>query len=724
MDKYEFQLKLDEIKRLVRAKDFVAASKIADEIEMDKVKSINLLTNLSYVYERVGKYFESRDLLLRAYDLAPKGKAVLYRLTNISIKLKEFNNATAYYSEFANVAPEDTRRFILRYKLLKFSNAPVAEQVDVLEKYKEHEFNEKWLYELAYLYHKAGKINKCVEQCDELFLWFGEGKYVDRALELKMLYETLTPIQLEYYEKAKMKTTDEKTEKSANDLNIKPIEITTSKFNTSHLQEELAKSMQTIINATEKETVNFTINNIKNMVEHSNSTREGHVFVDNNSELVEKYRSILEKEIAGNLDFDKKKDKYAKDENKKSSIQEVLKEWEQTKKRAEEAILKEEKKNFEEAKAKAIEEAENIINDISGNIPVIEKQQEKILKDIKKKSKKHKSYEVKPLEIKNAKVNKPDGVKEVKSEDGNKTEDKSIELLEKAIEEAEEVFVDNEQRLIDEEESTLESIINSNENKEERAYTYHMDENVKKIFTYFMQVRGMEEQLDSMFTALKLNVGARKDSTKNNIVITGGTGSGKTKLGTNIVKAIRKEFPGKQSKVGKVSGEKLNNKEIRSLIKKLEGGYLIIEKAGDLLPEKVKELSKVMEGKTGGLTVIMEDEIAPMTEMLSKAPKFAKKFNININIPKFNNDELIEFSKEYVKEHNFKIEEMGILALYTRLGKMRYDESQTSLDEVIEILDHAMQKASSTGLGRRLGNLFSKDKDEDGFTIIREKDIE
>ena len=277
MDKYEYNLKQDQMKSLCAEENYDAAAEIADTINWNKVKNVNALVSAGEIYEKTGRYEDSKELLLMAYDRSPIGRTIIYRLAEVAVKMKDYELAREYYEEFVEIAPHDNLKYVLEYTIKKAQGASYDELIPILEELKEQEYSEEWAYELAYLYHKAGMSEKCIGACDELILWFGDGPYVERALELKMLYQPLTRQQEEKYREIRQERTGvtqigaEEMKKAGEyeheAVEIPQVNINPERFNTVNLQEEIAKGMQQILDATEKETVSDTMDNIKKMVE-------------------------------------------------------------------------------------------------------------------------------------------------------------------------------------------------------------------------------------------------------------------------------------------------------------------------------------------------------------------------------------------------------------------------------------------------------------------------
>lgn len=396
MDKYEYKLKLDEIKNLMAKKQYTEAAEIADSINWRKVRNVNALMKAGDIYAQIGRYDEAKEILLMAYDRSPIGRMIIYKLAEIAIKTKEFDEAQEYYDEFVEIAPHDNLKYILRYEMNKAKGAGLDVLIQILEELKEQEYTEKWAFELAYLYHQAGRSEECINACDELILWFGDGPYVEKALELKMLYQPLNRAQEDKYRQFKQRKDGivevrpedylESGEIIKEPVQIKPVTTNAEKFNTVNLQEELARSMQQIMNATEKEEVADTMQGIKKIVEEipylqlpqdeeaqkerfadipTNEEIDGSLKINFQEMLGEDYdgqmrmvvpeKSALEAQITGQM-----------------SIQDILEEWEKTKRAAEKALQEAEQQKLESAKAKALAEAGDIMERLADVIPQLD----------------------------------------------------------------------------------------------------------------------------------------------------------------------------------------------------------------------------------------------------------------------------------------------------------------------------------------------------------------
>ncbi|MDD6057016.1 MAG: hypothetical protein PUB98_01945 [Clostridiales bacterium] len=398
MDKYEYKVKLDQIKALTAEGNYAAAAQIADTIHWNKIKNVNALVKAGEVYEMTERYEESKELLLMAYDRSPIGRTIVYRLTEVAVKMGNYDEAQDYYQEFVEIAPHDSLKYVLKYKINKAQGADVTILAEILEELKEQEYSEEWAYELAYLYHKAGMSEKCIETCDELILWFGDGPYVERALELKMLYQPLTKQQEEKYRQFHLnregivEVRPEETLESGEIVKeikqIPNVEVSAARFNTQNLQKELEKSMLKIMEATEKETVDDSMENIKRLVEEipylqlarEDTTEDKaeimpHIETDAeiDNSLKDSFQELLAEDYDGQLRlYVPEQKQYEPQVRGQMSIEEVLSEWEKTKRAAEAALQEAEQRKLQSAKARALQEAEEIMGRLADVIPKLD----------------------------------------------------------------------------------------------------------------------------------------------------------------------------------------------------------------------------------------------------------------------------------------------------------------------------------------------------------------
>ncbi len=864
MDKYEYKLKLEQLQNLMAAGDYATASEMADTINWKKVRSSNTLCMVSDIYEKTEKYDACREVLLQAYDHSPIGRNIVSKLAEVSIKAKRIDEAEEYYNEFLEIAPKDNMRYVLAYEISCLKDAPLTDRIAILEELKEHEYTEKWAYELAALYGQADMRDKCVETCDELILWFGEGEYVEKALDLKRLYQPLTPAQEEKYKQFREKkgmveisipAAPERKNVIHEMVKTPETTVTASKFNTSNLEEELAKSMKQIMEATKKETVVDTMENIKKIVgdipylngEHE--AEETFTFDKEkiNEQVDERLKKEFDKLMAENAEESDKKDEpetEAKPEetlseaieeenaeedtieekaaSAQASIEEVLDEWEKTKHAAEIAIAAAEQKKLEISKEHALVEAGEIMERLKTLIPIlsatpgeeipvpedtvaaalvpdesekaeakedleetaeaeseteetkeaaetvetesqIEPETEKAadeetvveaaepsveaadaeLEDVEEEApveeKEDLSTTKEMPDLKAARTEKTAETEEEAEAEEEPKEEKRLsvvepvpdEELEKVLAQATQMFVENANvevpvtgtapTGVSQNTGVLPEIQMPDDIEEDKK---ELTEEQKELFSYFLPVLGMEDQIRQVLLGAKTRIGNSVTSLAGNILIQGEEGSGKTVFATSLIKAIQKEIGNEDAKIGKISAESLNHKDFAALIPKIEGGYLIVDKAGQLTAETAAYMSQVMEQNTQGMVVILEDTRAGIRKVMNLDFGFTKKFTEKIDIPIFTIDELVDFGKSYAKEMECTIDEMGVLALYNRINNIQKLDRATTLAEVKDIVDEAIEKAEGSGIKKAFGSIFSKKYNENDYLILHEKDFE
>lgn len=720
MDRYEYKRKLDEIRTCLSEGKIDEAVEIVDSMNWKKIRMVSALCLAGEVYEKAGRYDDSKEMLLTAYERSPIGRTIIYRLAIVAVKSGNMDEAEDYYNEFVEIAPTDNIRYILKYQIARARGASVAELISILEEYKERESSERWSYELATLYHKAGMAGKCVDICDELILWYGEGKYVEKALELKILYQPLTKEQEKKYRKMKqcrngvLEVTPNEEILSGEILTeskfIPEVSAPSPTFNTINLQQELANNMKSIMEATEKETVSTHMEQIKELVNtipylHLSDEEEtvddekfGHIETDEeiDGSLKIDFQEMLGEEQGGQMSLQvPEQPVFEKQITGQMSIEEVLMEWEKTKQAAQAALEMAEQKRLESAKARALKEAEGIMDRLNDVIPQLEagKTPRQLMEE---------EYARKMEE------DAKDGI-EVELEESDET---PIEdPVKETIEESKEVSEDDPRVDFVEEEDEEEKF-------EPRVISFLTDDQ-KEMFAYFLKVDGMEKQICQAMDGI-LHKDNKNKSTAANLLIEGGRGSGKTVLALDIIKALRTEMPNASQKVGKIAAAALNQKNVLDVLGKISGGYLIIEKAGDISKETAEGLALAMEGYTEGATVIMEDTSAGLKKAMLQSASLAAKFDQKISIPVFTIDELVHFAKSYAEEAGYEIEEIATLALYNRISNIQKVDRATYIAEVKEIMDDAIANASKGGLKKA----FMKKRTSEGKKIIHEKDFQ
>ena len=827
MDKYEYKLKLDQMKSLTAEGKYEEAAEIADTINWRKIKNINALVKVGEIYEKVGRYDESKDVLLTAYDKSPIGRMIIYRLAEVAVRTKSFDEAKEYYQEFVEIAPHDNLKYVLKYEISKAQGADIGTLIGILEELKEQEYSEEWAYELAYLYHKAGMSEKCIDACDELILWFGDGPYVERALELKMLYQPLTKQQEDKYRTFRQRHDGvvevrpedplESGEIVPEPVQIKDVKMSAERFNTQNLQEELQRSMQEIMNATEKEAVNDTMDNIKKLVEDipylqipsekEEEPQEEEVYqhIETDEEIDNSLKSNFQEMLVdedGQMSLYMQGGRVAEPQvSGQMSIEDVLAEWEKTKRAAEAALQEAEQRKLESAKARALQEAEELLGRLADVIPMLDSGlTPKDLLDQKYLSKDGQpndsavsmvtnmnqflQQEIDRLSDENAQMDEQlaavgaspvgdymanagvaaedaaqnvvaAGVQELMAEEelpeiampealaeaddtmeaGTSAEDVEAAILAETARQMAKESVEKEELPEIElpgdldlgKEETAEEIlpaIAEPEAFEVPDTISKLSKELREIFTYFVPITGMEEQLCQALTGASQHLTKGATAGTGNMIIQGGSGSGKTVLATSMIKALQKETGKPNGKIGKIEASVLNQKDVAALLKKVAGGCLIIEKAGDLSRETALKLSLLLEQDTSGVLVIIEDTTHGIQKALSRADGFAAKFSEKINIPIFTSDELVSFAKSYANELGYTIDEMGVLALYNSISNIEHADRETTLTEVKEIVDKAVAHSEKGGLKKAFSIITSRRYDEDDYIILREKDFD
>lgn len=856
MDKYEYNLKLDQIKALSADEGYMSAAEIADSINWNKIKNVNTLVKIGEIYEKAERYQDARDILLMAYDRSPIGRMIIYRLAEVAIKMGDYDAATEYYDEFVEIAPHDDMKYVLRYAIKKGQGASFDELITILEEYKDEEYTEEWAYELSYLYHKAGKADKCIDACDELILWFGDGPYVERALELKMLYQPLTKAQEEKYRRfkaekekpAKINDEAEVTEIGAmemvkggeivhDDVTIPQITVNQEKFNTVNLQQEIAKGMQQIMEAKGKNEVADTMDTIKKIVEdipYLKLEKEQEEYVQQPEEtehiatdeeidgsLKLNFKELLGEDADGQMSMVmSEKTQLEHQITGQMSIQDVLEEWEKTRHAAEIALKEAEQQKLESAKARALQEAGDIMERLNDVIPkldagvtpkeLLEEEYLKVPVDIieQKAAVKELYAEETVDEVQEPQEAPEDTIDEAQEpqeapEEAIEEVQESREVPEEAADEAREPVGEPEDIIMAEESEkdeilmqpttmmpeitddmlnvdddtsddetsqekenvsekrdfdhvtsfieqeiakmtaknpglekkldmaktrkmpdiSLPEDLDSEEDDSKLKETKHIKEltsEQKAIFSYFIPVKGMEDQICKAYNAVLDHFNRKENASTGNLIIQGEQGCGKTMLATSFIKVLQKDGEQLTGKMGKIDAAALNKKDVQQVVRKITGGCLIIERAGDIDRSIAAQLSFLMEHDITGTLYILEDTSKGIKKALSMDEGFASKFTEKISVPIFTNDELVLFAKSYSAELGYKIDEMAILALHNRISNIERIDQATTLTEVKDIIDEAIDREAHSGLKKAISILTARRYTDDDRIVLKE----
>ncbi len=978
LDRNDYKNLINEAQALIKSGGEADALDLLDSVNWRKIRNVNALIEISNLYEKLGHIEDSKTLLEFAHDRSPIGRMILYHLTLVCVKMGEIEEAEKYVEEFVQIAPHDSKKYILRYNIAKAKNADIRELILILEEMKNNDFIEEWAFELAYLYHRAGDADSCIALCDEIIIWFGDGPYVAKALELKMLYSPLDDEQAEKYKELKnqrkgithFKANEmlESGEVLHHDIDIATVEESPEHFNTVNLQAEIKRNIEEIMEATKEGDVEDNLENIKELIEDipylqvqetldEVATKQKQEGKEIDASIKNKFQELLE-------DDDGQISLFVPEEGEKEqqiegqiTIQDVMDSWAKTQRAAEEALEKAEDLKLKRAKENAIEEANQIMDKLEDAMPRLEagvtpselmkeevltqaqeaeeeakakaEEEAKAREEAEAKAKEEeearareeakakerarikaeteaklkelarlkKNAEAKVVEEAKAAVESEektytvpkftaDGTQQEKGvelpvveidkehiigkekpeeetvvdsksgmsswkppvlseeeiqnsnilrnqdesrqtkleeaskivEDINKslqshideaigkseepeitpiTDDEELEeaeveispevskpevermpsnweksktrvlpRIEEPVEEdieeteesddlddiydigdEEEESIDDTQRLavatlgeeldddlfkpqtdVEEEEDELPQIapveeIEEDEDDFDEETMVHLTKEEKDIFSYFMPIEGMERTLCKALTNTKVYLQGKREK-GGHIIVQGIPGSGKTMLATSIVKVLQSQINLPAGNVGKVDGDKLNGKDIATLFSKIQGGCLIIEKAGEMNRETLIRLLLMIENDRSGILIILEDSKIGIERIMNTSGELSKEFTEKIVIPPFTIDELVEFAKKYAEDCECVIEEMGILALYDRINIIQSLDHPTAIAEVKEIMDEAMENADRGGMKKMFERFGNKKYDDNGFMILREKDFQ
>ena len=874
MDKYEYRAKTEQMLAYAEQKSYQKAMSIADTIDWRKVKNTAMLSTVSEIYENAGELGKARDTLFIAYDKAPSSRKVVYRLGIISLKLGHFDEAADCYEEFVKLAPKDPNQYILRYKILKAQKAPVKEQIEALEDFKHSEYVEKWAYELARLYAEAGMTSECLDECDDLILWFSEGTYVYQAMELKMKYKPLTPLQQEKYDhrndgigrkdSSKRKPSFRKSkERPAPNPRIadkvrKDVHVTDSidlpdlpePMARTHASEPEAESQpKTRIRSTSDISTTISGASLSDALKAGVAVASGAVAPESASDDSQMTGKMKIEEILANWEATQREnakilEKSQEEAEKEKALREKKKEEEEEVLGATKPILSddirklmEQLENGEEPKI-TDEDAEDFVDDEEDEATESPEDSSKEASDTDEEEPEENDFEEivdseeddesdavydEEAEYEDEDESEYDDDEEYEDEDDSEyDDDEEYEDEDDSEYDDEEEYEDEDEDdyQIDDEldedhkedfdfekESALDiddhdsdeddgdfADLDSFEDEEEldssddyldlefdekpapepeketskSAQTPDIDEVLeieepsedeitermgkfdtgfvvqgrydlsatseiglklglteeqKQLFSYFVPIRGVSEQLVEILDNDKRCRNRYGTSRTGNILILGRKGSGKTVLAVDIVKAIQKQRRLKQGKVAIVTGDSLNKKDIGSIIDKLNGGALIIEKASKMNDRTIRELNDMMDEQTGELLFLLEDQKKPLERMFASHREFKRKFTSRLELPVFINDELVTFGQTYAKENGYRIDEMGILALYSRIDMMQREDHAVTVAEVKEIMDEAISHSQKANVKHLVKRVFGRSTDNSDHIILKEEDF-
>lgn len=860
MDKYEYRAKTEQMLAYAEQKSYQKAMSIADTIDWRKVKNTAMLSTVSEIYENAGELGKARDTLFIAYDKAPSSRKVVYRLGIISLKLGHFDEAADCYEEFVKLAPKDPNQYILRYKILKAQKAPVKEQIEALEDFKHSEYVEKWAYELARLYAEAGMTSECLDECDDLILWFSEGTYVYQAMELKMKYKPLTPLQQEKYDhrndgigrkdSSKRKPSFRKSkERPAPNPRIadkvrKDVHVTDSidlpdlpePMARTHASEPEAESQpKTRIRSTSDISTTISGASLSDALKAGVAVASGAVAPESASDDSQMTGKMKIEEILANWEATQREnakilEKSQEEAEKEKALREKKKEEEEEVLGATKPILSddirklmEQLENGEEPEI-TDEDAEDFVDDEEDEATESPEDSSKEASDTDEEDPEENDFEEivdseeddesdavydEEAEYEDEDDSEYDDDEEYEDEDDSEYDDDEeyedededdYQIDDELDEDHKEDFDFEKESALDiddhdsdeddgdfadldsfEDEEELDSsddyldlefdekpapepkketsksaptpdideVLEIEEPSEDEitermgkfdtgfvvqgrydlsatseiGLKLGLTEEQKQLFSYFVPIRGVSEQLVEILDNDKRCRNRYGTSRTGNILILGRKGSGKTVLAVDIVKAIQKQRRLKQGKVAIVTGDSLNKKDIGSIIDKLNGGALIIEKASKMNDRTIRELNDMMDEQTGELLFLLEDQKKPLERMFASHREFKRKFTSRLELPVFINDELVTFGQTYAKENGYRIDEMGILALYSRIDMMQREDHAVTVAEVKEIMDEAISHSQKANVKHLVKRVFGRSTDNSDHIILKEEDF-
>lgn len=891
MDKYEYKVRADEIKRLVSEGDYVGAMEICDTIDWNRVKSVMMLCTVSDIYKINRRYEDSKNMLLLAYDRHPGGRQIVYSLCELSIKLEEFVQAIEYYKEFVQIAPKDTGKYILLYKLYEAQDAGLEDRIDVLKKLKQREYKEKWAYELAYLYHRNGNVTDCIEECDELILWFGEGKYVMKALELKMLHAPLTPEQQAKYDLWMGKTSPQKfqdtdsftriTDRPADeayreqtaaqpvevpdaetkelDIHVKTMDV--GQYNTINLQKALAESMKEVLDTgkpgQEPEQVQYAVpaqqpeteeafdqtdptssveaelpeeparrkidpdaeeiffedrtgtlepipelpkeqekaapsaadlvmqamkrdwtgelptEEVNHAQENSQSEMPGAEptvaepdqasaptvvlpTTEENRQIEpdkSKFDNILSQEYDGQISLVvPESEKIEKQITGQMSIEDIMAEWERMKK-------ENEQKRAEDVRRHVLEQTGNLFKDFeissksglleqldgeSGTASVVLPGTKELPSDLEEPVQEEevpeenvpeqgeaeeRSEEEAPTEIvemEETEAETKDTVEAEEIEEAEEADEEDSEEPEEAdeVEEMEEVSVETEEAAGEEEETEIKADAEKSDVSEtdeaaetEQTEARALTDEERELFGQFIQSKGSRRQIVNALDNISLA------AYTGNIIVTGDTGVGTMTLAKNLIREVQMTDHNFSGRVAKITASALNKKDIPSTFAKLSNGALIVQSAGNLNKETTKALYKTLNNENQGIIVVLEGTKKSIDRMLEENENLLERFNSRIDVEALGDDALVNFGRKYAHQMEYSIDEMGMLALHTRISDMQTMDHAVTIYEVRDIIDEAIEHADRKNVKHFFDILFRKRYDDEDMIILRENDF-
>ena len=700
------------------------------------------------VYEVNKDYERCRQVLKIALSRSSIGKSILYRLTEICIKQRDIKAAEGYYDQYCKLAPRDNARLLLDYKLGRAVNRPIEEQIKILEEYKEREYTERWAYELAHLYSKAGETDKCVDACDDMILWFSEGKYVLKAMELKQKYKPLSPSQQMYYDKEQADSDAglvySKVEQGIYE-DVKP-----AKGSVIDRMDAAGAAVTKDVNLDNTQAIPLSKEEMENIPVNSAQ------FMGGSPDLKKQLENSIKNVKAGVHDAPKVESKPidAPEFDLEKFLQETQgdfraaageaganaayadESWTASKTDKDDSLAAVSETDAEPASdtvsqsvEKPAEEAAEVSSSVSNesenivNIPETAVGESEQADEEPADKPEEKAAAAEPVKTEMSEISS--GASEeapVKVKPAPVYDDREIPDPEPTEEEKRTRTIPLGKVGQNTVPISIEDILKSETPEERRirilnnAMPTKMSDTQRQIFTYFARIPGMDNQILEAMTNVYEHVGEHT-SKAGNIAIMGAVGTGKSRLSDGLIKAMCRDMQIDVAKYARITGDKMNMLDPAKVVSRMSGGFLIIENASDMSSKTIEQLDQAMEFRTDCMILIIEDEKTSMRAFLKRYEHFAEKFSGRISIPVFTNDELVTFARTYCAENNCQMDELGVLALYSLISNGQSEDQPMTISEVKNIVDAAMAKAKRGG--RRGRKSSSKDK----TVILYEKDF-
>lgn len=684
MDKYEFNLKIDQIKKLVKQKDYAEAARIADEFEEYKIKDNKILTLFADVYEGSGHYEKAKEMLTEAYERVSLGRQISYRLVKLSIKSGQLDEAEEYYEEYVKMAPKDRSKYLLQYHIGKAKGKPIEERIEILKRYLDDEMDEKWSFELARLYHQAGEKSKCIELCDSIILWFNEGKYVEKAMELKMIYTPLSKKQQDMYDERWMA-------KAVSNINVEDIKIkevdVKNKYNTVNIQEAIKNSMKKIMSVDGDTKV---IEPLK-VEEKSNSLLSHTVNIPTYKREDGTYNTIpldpiFEIDSDGQIGINVEDETLDEQIEGQMTIEEILSAYEERESRLSQMELPEE----------ILEEEMEEEPEIDFQVEEMEEEPEVDFQVDEVEEEPEVDFQVDKLEeepeVENLRLDLSIGEENLFTP----SEDENIEL---------DTDGEKKEELVDDKDSE------TKDDQERPMANEEIKETLKEFVGKFSGIQGLDKQVLKIMqeTVLKNN---------NKFIMVGEVKCGKTSIAIDLIKIINKVKRVRGRKIAKINGSALNGKDVLSYYSKLDGIDIVIEKVGSMETSTIESLLNCIENDNENKIIIFEDEKSGMDKALENNPVIEKIFVNSIHIKQNKIKDWAQVAKEYAASQGYEIDEMGILALHANIDKLYGITVVIQKCHIEDVINEAIKRSRKKGLGKIM-KIFGKTREK----VLREEDF-